>query len=165
MTQPVSIPADGSLKVVWVPTIADVENPTQAELTAGSVVDLSCYLTADGFTPGTDEQTITDDRLCSRQTFEQPGRFTDTLEITYVHNPDSAGNNVAYTTLPRGTTGYVVARWGVDFEDALATGDIVDVYPAKAGVQRKAPPEANSVLKTMQKIFVTGAVQRDVTVA
>lgn len=165
MSQPISISADGSLKVAWVPTIADVENPTQAELTAGSVIDLSCYLTAGGFTPNTDEQVITDDRLCSRQTFERPGRFTDTLEVMYVHNPDSAGNNVAYTTLAYLTSGYIVSRWGVDYETAFATGDIVDVIPAQAGIQRKSPPEANSVLKVAQKIFITGEVQRDVVVA
>lgn len=164
MTQPVSVPADGALKVAYVPTIADTENPTVAELTAGGVVELSCYLTAGGYTPNTDEQVIADDRLCSRQTFERPGRYTDTLEIMYVHNPDSPGNNVAYTTLAYLTTGYLVARWGVDYEAAFATGDIVDVIPIQAGIQRKAPPEANSVLKASQKMFVTGKVQRDVVV-
>lgn len=164
MTQPASVPADGALKVAWVPTIADTDNPTVAELTAGGVVDLSCYLAAGGFTPGTDEQVITDDRLCSRQTFERPGRYTDSLELMYVHNPDSPGNNVAYTTLTYLTTGYIVTRWGVAYETAFTAGDIVDVIPAQAGIQRKSPPEANSVLKVAQKIFITGAVERDAVV-
>lgn len=163
MTQPASIAADGNLKVVWVPVIADVENPTAAELNAG--LDISCYLTAEGFTPGTDEQTITDDRLCSTQTFEKPGRFSDTLEVGYIYNPASPGNNAAYTTLPKGTTGHIATRWGKDYSTPFVATDLVDIYPAQAGVQRKQPPTANSVLTVTQKLFITGPVQRDVVVA
>jgi hypothetical protein len=166
MTQPVSNTADGNLKVLWVTTIADTSAPTVTELTAGTVIDLSCYLTADGFTPGTDEQVINDDRLCSTQTFEQVGRFMDSLQIAYVYRAqDVAGtDNKAFHTLKRGTAGYVVTRWGQTHSDAVASTDVVDVYPATCGQQRKNPPEANSVLRITQKIFVTGAVQRDVAV-
>jgi hypothetical protein len=164
MTQPVSVNADGSLKVIWVPSIADPDNPTAAELNAVGALDISCYLTDDGFTPSTDEQVVTDNRLCSRQTFEKPGRFTDGLELTYVYNPKSPANNQAATTLTYLTTGYVAARWGSDFEDAIAAGDIVDILPVTCGVQRKGKPEANGTLKKMQKMFVTGAVRRDVVV-
>ncbi|MET7395623.1 hypothetical protein ABZS66_19245 [Dactylosporangium sp. NPDC005572] len=165
MTQPTSVPADGSLKAVWVPVLADPTNPTAAECNAGGALDASCYLTDTGFTPNTDEQAIVDNRLCSRQTFEQPGRYTDSLELGYVHNPASPGDNQAYTTFAYRTAGYIVTRWGLDFEDDIAAGDIVDVYPVKCGIQRKSPPEANSVLKVMQKMFVTGTVRRDVVVS
>ncbi len=165
MTQPASVPNDGNVKVAYVTTIANTAAPTVAELTAGSTKDLSCYLTAEGLTPGTDEQVTPDDRLCSRQTFERRGRFTNTMEIGYVHNPTSAPNNVAYTTLDPGVSGYLVVRWGTAYETAFAAGDIVDVYPITAGEQRKSPPTANSVLTAMQKLFVTNTVQKDVTVA
>jgi hypothetical protein len=164
MSQPLSVNADGSLKVIWVPSIADPENPTAAEINSGGSLDISCYLTDDGFTPSTDEQVVKDDRLCSRQSFEKPGRYTDGLELIYVYNPHSPGNNQAYTTLAYLTTGYLVQRWGVDFENAIAAADIVDVYPATCGIQRKGKPEANGTLKTMQKIFVSGTVRRDVAV-
>lgn len=164
MTQPASVPNDGNVKVAYVPTIGNAAAPTVAELTAGSVKDLSCYLTAEGLTPGTDEQTTADDRLCNRQTFEQRGRFTETMEIGYVHNPASAPNNVAYTTLDPGVAGYLVVRWGAAYETAFQAGDIVDVYPFTAGVQRKQPPTANAVHTAMQKLFITGTVQKDVAV-
>lgn len=166
MTEPVSNPADGMLKVVYVSTIANPAAPTVAELNAGTAVDLSCYLTADGYTPGTEEASITDDRLCSRQTYERPGRFSDTLEIGYVFRAqDPAGtDNKAFHTLQHLVEGYIVERWGVDYEDPFAAGDVVDVKPIAAGAQRKQKPEANSVLKIMQKLFIKGAVERDAVV-
>lgn len=164
MTQPASVPADGNLKAVWVPAIASTAAPTVAEVTAVGAKDLSCYLTAEGYDPTVDEQVITDDRLCSRQSFERPGRYKDSLTLGYVHNPDSPTDNVAYTTLDYLTTGFVVTRWGVPYEGALAAADVVDVYPVQCGIQMKQKPTANSVLTVMQKLFVTGPVQRDVAV-
>lgn len=162
MALPKSVPADGNLKVAWVPTIADTAAPTATELTGASTIDLSCYLTPDGFTPGGDEQVVADDRLCSTQSFEQPGRFTDTLDVIYVHG--DTDDNAAYETLKHHTSGYIVARWAKPYDAAFASADVVDVYPVTCGKQNKQPPEANSVLRCAQKLFVTGAVQRDVAV-
>lgn len=165
MTQPASIPADGNLKIQWVPVIAVLTAPTIAEVNAASSKELSCYLTAEGYTPATDEQTITDDRLCSRQTFERRGRFSDSLDLAYIYNPVSAPDNLAYSTMTPGTLGYVVARWGVAFETAFAAAQIIDVYPVECGIRKKQPPTANSVLTVMQKMFVRSSVQRDVAIA
>jgi hypothetical protein len=168
MTQPIptSIPADGSVKVLWVPVIADTSAPAVDELTDPAVVDLSCYLTDDGWQPNTDEQVSTDPRLCSRQTFERIGRFTDQLNLIYVYQAQLplAADNKAQATLRHRELGHVVSRWGADYEDPIEAGDIVDVAPAECGVQKKGAPEANGRLKIMQKIFVRDAVQRDVAV-
>lgn len=165
MSQPASLPADGALMVLWVPTIAVVTAPTVAELTAGGVKNLSCYLTAEGYNQGTEEQSITDDRLCSRQTFERRGRFQDNLEIAYIYNPTSAGDNQAYSTLSPGTLGYIVSRWGPAYETSVAAAQVVDVLPGECGIRRKQPPTANTVFSVMQKIFIRAGVQRDVAVA
>jgi hypothetical protein len=165
VTQPASVPADGNLAVLWVTTIADPDNPTQGELNAASVVDLSCYIIGDGFTPTIDEQVVTDNRLCSTQTFEQPGRFTEGLSVSYVYNIDSPGDDEARLALPRATSGFLVCRWGIPYDQAFAADDVVDVWPAKVGVPSKMPPTANGILSIMQRVFMTGAVRRDVTVA
>jgi len=166
VTQPLSVSADGNLLVKWVPTIANTLAPTAAEINAGSAVDLSCYLTGSGFGPSTDEAIVPDPRLCSRQVFEAPGRLTEMLQLGYVFNPASPADNVAYLTLIYLTLGFVVARWGIAFETAVVGGSVqkVDVYPARCGIQQKQPPEENSVLRVSQKIFVRGAVRRDVAV-
>lgn len=159
-----STPADGNVKVVWVPTLADPTAPTVAELTAAGVVDVSCYLTADGWSPGMDEQVISDDRLCSVQTFEQPGRSSRTLSVKYIENPGSATDNKAYTTFTPGTSGFLVQRRGKPFDTAFAAADVVDVWPATTGKYDPQPPEANSVLKVAQKMFITGTVEQNVAV-
>jgi len=163
---PTSIPADGSLKVLWVPTIATPSEPTITEATALTVVDLSCYITADGWTPATDEQVSTDDRLCSRQSFERVGRFTDSLSITYVFQGQepAATDNKAQSTLRYKELGFVIARWGMDFEPDIEIGDIVDVYVVECGIQQKQPPEANGRQKIMQKLFIRSGTQRDVAI-
>jgi len=168
MTAPISVLGDGNVKVSWVTTITNQTAPSVAELNNASSVDLSCYLTSDGLTTGSDEQAVTDDRLCSTQTFEKPGRFSDTLELMYVYQPQlpSAADNKAFFTLVHLTTGFIVIRWGKAYAGAyVATTDRVNVMPATCGIQREQPPEANSVLKIAQKIWVSGKVNRNVATA
>lgn len=162
MALPKSVPADGNLKVTFIPTLAIPATPSAAALNGAGAVDLSCYLTPDGLVTGGDEAVVNDDRLCSVQTFEQPGRFTDTLSLVYIWGDDT--DNEAYESLPHLTEGYIVLRWGKPYDGIYAVADEVDVYPVTAGKQMKQPPEANSVLKTAQKMFVTGSVERDVAV-
>jgi hypothetical protein len=163
-----STPADGNTKVVFAPTLADPAAPNLTELTGASAIDLSCYLTGSGLSPSIKEDTVTDERLCSTQTFEQPGRKTDSLEVEYIDNtnsPNEATSNVATDTLVEGTTGYLVVRRGVDYDTAFAASQKVTVYPVTAMTQNELPPEANSVQKISQKLAVTGAVRRRVTIA
>lgn len=165
MSVPASVTTNGTTSVVFVETIATPSAPDVDEINAVSSLDISCYLTGDGFAPETNEETVDDPRLCQVQTFEQRGDFTDSLELTYVFNPDNPTEDEAHTTLLEGTTGFLVVRWGVDSDQAFAAGDIVDVYPVTFGVQRKQQPTRNGVHKIMQKPFVTGQVYRDVVVA
>ena len=161
---PASMPSDGTLKVTFVTTIAGLAGPTLAEVNAGTSKELSCYLTADGWNPTTEESAVVDSRLCSKQDFEQPGRVSESLDIKYVWNT-VALDDVARTTLVKGTVGFLVLRWGLDADVAYAaTTQKVDVYPIKTGVQKKAPPEANSVLRIDQKAFITAEVRRDVAI-
>jgi hypothetical protein len=165
VTVPASVTTNGTTSVVYVETIADPSGPLATEINAVSSLDVSCYLTGDGFAPETSENTVEDPRLCQAQTYEQRGDYTDAIELTYVFNPDSPSDNEAHTTLLEGTTGFIVVRWGVDSDAVFAAGDIVDVYPVTFGVQRKQAPTRNGVHRIMQKPFVTGQVYRDVVVA
>jgi hypothetical protein len=164
VTQPAAVPADGNLRVAYVAAIADPEFPQLAELNAVTTVDISCYITGEGFQPTLEEQVINDERLCSRATFEQPGRWQKQMTVSYVYNPTSPGDNLAYDTLTYLATGFVVARWGVPYEQAWADGDLLDVYPVKAGKQMKNTPAANSMLTVTQKLFITGEAIDDALV-
>lgn len=163
-----STPADGNMSVLLVPEVADPAAPTVTELTAAGVVDISCYLTSDGYTPGLDEQVVNDERLCSTQVFEQPGRHSRTLDVIYIDNtnsPNATTDNEAKATLIPGSTHYLVVRTGLPFDDPYAADQEVEVTPIKAGQYRKQPPEANSVLKIAQKLFITGPVVTGTVVA
>lgn len=166
---PPGVAADGAVKVQFVTAIADLAAPKVAtEVKAVSSVEASCLLTKDGFTPGAETSSASDERLCSKQLFEDYGTVTYTIDVlTYIYdvqNPSSASNKL-YAAMPEGTTGFLVVRWGLDADVDWAAAQIVDVYPVKLGPQIKQPPETNSKLKVQQKPFVTGPIQEDVAVA
>ena len=54
-------------------------------------------------------------------------------------------------------------RTGLPYTTALAVGQKVTVYPITPGEYNEMAPEANSVLKLGQKLFVTGQVKISAT--
>lgn len=162
---PVGVPSDGMIKVAFVPSLAVEGEVALSELTAGTAVDATCYLTS--FTPTADAQPVEDFRLCSKQVYEDFGSVTYSIgDITYVYdtqNPAEADHKL-YAALPTGTRGNLIVAWGKDADDAWAAGDVVDIYPVKMGPRVKQAPERNSKLKVSQKPFVIGDVAEDVTV-
>lgn len=164
-TVPPGFLADANITVLFVTTMANTAAPDlSTEINAISTIDMTCYLTAQ-LSPAADEQTSTDDRMCLRQALEVPGTITysiDELQYVYdVQNPSSLSNKL-YAAVPRGTSGYIVIRYGVDVEEPFAAGDIVDVYPVEWGQQIKMPGERNTKAKVRQKPFVVGVYQQDV---
>ncbi|MDF2915992.1 MAG: hypothetical protein K0S70_209 [Microbacterium sp.] len=162
-----STPSDGNVKTAIVTALADPGAPALTELNAVTTEDVSCYLTPDGFAMTLEQATITDERLCSTETFGQPGRKTYGLTLTGIDNTNSANeatDNVLVDTLVEGTQLYLVRRRGVPFDDAWATGDKVTVIPFKPGVKTDVAPEANSVIRSTWQCFVTGGVQTEVAV-
>ena len=168
-TFPIGVPADGNVKVVFVPTIADPKLPTVAELNATSALDITCGITGGGFTTSTDVQTLTDERLCSTQTFEDVGTFTYSIDdVEYIIDPQDVsptGENKIYQTLAPNSTGFIVVRYGKAFDDVFAADDVVDVYPVKWGPQVKSAPERNTKLRAKQKPYtIAPGAQVDVKV-
>lgn len=162
LVQPQSVSTNGTMLVKFVTTMASYLAPKLTEINAGSSVDLSCYITGDGLNTDTSENNIDDPRLCSKQVFEAPGDFTQTLEIKYIMNPKDPTNDAARIALPRGTKGFIAIRWAVDAELAWTIGDLLDVYPVTMGKQRKQTAARNGIHTIMQKAFVTGSVKEDV---
>lgn len=153
---PAGTPADGNGLVVFVPTLVDPSEPASTALNAGTKLTYS--LVPDGFRLETTENRITSGRYTLKQVLELPGTVQDTLELQYVIG------SPAETTLPEGTTGYIVQRLGYDNDVPFASGQTVTVVPVRAGLQREVAPTANTELQIVQSMYVTGAVQRRVTV-
>src|SRR5690606_30330081 len=134
--------ADGHTRVTWVPTIADVTQPTVAELDAGG--DLQWIITADGLVgiePANGE--VGDTALASTFDTRRAGRAS--FAGTLLRLKRQRGTDTVYETLTRYATGYVVIRRSVPEGDAWAEGQEVSVYPVECGETRHLPPEANSV--------------------
>lgn len=154
MTQPASVVNDGNHLLLWVPTLADPTDPTEPELTDPSVLDLTCYLTDSGWTPGMSEERVPDNRLCTDQNYSKSGRKTFAPAITLVTNPEEPTEDEARTTLIPGTEGYLVWRPLAPYEQAIAAGDLVNVYPVECGEQEFTDPTMNTVGTVTQQLHL-----------
>jgi hypothetical protein len=134
---------DGNVKVSFVPTIASTSAPTATELNAGT--SLECLITADGFNLSVKEDTVAIPKLCDTTNSEAPGRATYSADITYVRKTVVAEDK-AWTTLVRGTAGYLVVRYGTAASTAFTAADKVTIYPGKAGERRQEKPVANGAI-------------------
>lgn len=155
-------PADGNALVLIIPAIADIDAPKVAEFTSAAVVDISCYLTGSGLKPSLSEQVITDERLCSTATYEKKGRSQRGLEVEYIDNtnsPDEELYNKAKETLIPASKHFIGVRTGIPYTDPVTATQKFSIYPIEAGEYNDMPPEANSVLKTGQKLFVRAGVR------
>jgi hypothetical protein len=164
MPIPASVSTNGTVRAVFVPSLADLAEPVLTELSAVTALDFSCYATGDGIAAETSENNVEDPRLCSKAVYEAPGDRTDTLEITYVFNPAVPAENEAQLELVEGRKGFILLRWAVDSDQPWAADDIVDVYPTTLGAQRKNNPTRNGIHRITQKCFVTGKVHKDVAI-
>lgn len=153
---------DGNIKVTYVPSIANISAPTTTELTAGT--DLECLITADGFQPTVNEEVVSVPKLCETISAEAPGRATHQIVLTMVRQDESA-EDVGWTTMLRGTSGYLVVRYGVAYDTAYAVSDDVQVFPGKSGERRPQPPEANGATQFQSQWYVSAQPDMDAVVA
>lgn len=152
MAVPPGIIGDGMVKVSWITTFSG----TLTAVAANAGVDLTCYFTSDGFNRTMSQDAVADDRLCSTQSGEDPGRYKETLDLTYVWDQQNVvpTDNLAYTTLVPGVKGFLVVRYGILFSTAYVAAKKVDVIAVTAGRQQRLPVAQNEKLKIMQKMFI-----------
>lgn len=163
-----STPADGNIKTVLVPAIADINAPTVTELTATGVVDISCYLTPGGFAFTIEQATITDERECDTITRAKPGRKTPTLQLTGIDNTNSDNattDNKMADALEENSHWFVVRRRGKAFDEPFAASDVVAVTEFDTGVGSEVAAEANSVLRSLWNTFVNAHEPKAVVAA
>lgn len=152
---------DGNIKLSFVPSIADISAPTETEL--ASAVDLECLVTADGFQPTVNEEVVSVAKLCETSNSEAPGRATHQVTLTLVRQDDEA-DDLGWTTLKRGVTGFLAVRYGVDHSKPWEAGDQAIVYPVKCGERRLQAPEANGATLFQVQMYVTAQPDLDAEV-
>lgn len=140
---------DGRVKTTFVDQIADIKNPTVAELTAADALDLSYWMPSDGWKLTHSQDMIDDDREGSPTVGQIPGqeKYTDgsmqLLDNLNVKVADNAEDNSAIERLTRGVQGYIVRRRGLDTDAAYAAGQIVSVYKVTIGIKTPVAHAAN----------------------
>lgn len=153
-----STPADGNIKTVVVTTLADPSKPSVTELQGG--IDISCYITLGGFAYTTSQATISDQRECSDQDYQRPGRKSvSDASVTVIDNTNSEladEYNKAVTAMAEGKTGYIVRRRGLPAADEWAADQKVTVIPVIFGEKQLVAQEENSVQRSQIPFFVTG---------
>lgn len=163
----------GAYKVSWVATMASITAPTNAEVIAGTSLDVSCYLLADGLT-----RTVTTNkgnaqrRLCTRVQQEANGVTTYSLsDAHYIVNPQGAAATtpmLAYEKLVPGTSGYFVFRLGLDpIATDWAVGQFVEVWPVQLADRMidGDPTDEFSDFFVNQAVAVTGVRTERVALA
>lgn len=161
MTNIPATPSDGNQYVGAIATFADMKMPKVTEAVAAD--DLSCYLTA--LEVGLDQASIVDERVCTTDVFEQPGRKTHSLSVTAIDNTNTENEtefNLAVDTLVEGAVMDILIRRGKAFDVPLAAGDTVRIYRIKVGAKVDVPHEANSTIKSTWKLFIISSPALDV---
>lgn len=125
-------------KLIWVPTIADINAPKLTELSAASALDISCTL-FDSFARPTQTTNAAqlERRVCDGEQYEQAGITTYSAgEMPYALDPQAIAGSDGKKTWEKfvaGASGFLVRRLAIDVETDLAVGQFVDVFPAEVG--------------------------------
>lgn len=156
MDIPAAVPSMGTRRVVFLPTVADINAITVTEMTAGK--NISCYLTRqNGWAAGGDQATISDSRYCTVQDFEAPGTKTRTLALQYTFNLNEPTADEARLALPEGATGVLVHMLQVDEDsETFAAADWYEAVPVRMGEPFVVQVEENAVDRITQKAFIRG---------
>lgn len=154
--------ADGMTRVAFVAAVANQAAPTTTELGGGIL--LQTVITADGLM-GFEATTAEVDTTSLASTFDTKTIGRDSFSGTGLRLKKQTSGDTAYTTLTRGTTGYIVIRRDVAETTAWAAGQAVEVYPITCGQSRFLPPEGNSVRKYEVPTMITAAPTLRATVA
>lgn len=164
------IDAAGKGGLYFVPTIADVNAPTVAELNAG--INLSCLVYS--WNPNGSQSKVERTRYCYTSTAESLGRTTYAPDaIEYDYDPqkvnESTGEYAHVAKLAPGTKGFLVDRRGLRPTEPFAASQVLEiVMPVELGEQMPIvidPKNEGEKLRYQQQIAVIGDTARRVTIA
>jgi hypothetical protein len=146
------IVVDGFTRVAFVSAIANIAAPTTTELNLGIL--LQSVMTPDGLV-GFEPSTADVDNSALNSTFDTKTIGRDSFSGTKLIFKKQSSGDTAYSTLTRGTTGYIVVRRDIDNATAWASTQAVEVYPVIFGQRRRLAPAANTVTKWESDVKIT----------
>ncbi|MEU9349029.1 hypothetical protein AB0D74_48315 [Streptomyces sp. NPDC048278] len=153
---------DGMTRVFWVSSIANINAPTASELTAGN--DFTARITPDGLKVDPSTADVDTSSLASTFDTKTVGRVGYDAELTFKRGTTGA-EDLPYTTLKYGVSGYLAIRRGVAYATAWAAGQKAEIYPATCGEPQNTAPAANEVMKFVSPLKITSPPATAATVA
>ncbi len=125
------ITPDGYTKIHFLTTLSSLTSPTLVQIAAGD--ELTSFLTPAGFdTPeeGTDADSSS---IASPRDFSIPATVGGAFSAEFYRDDTSPAADVAWTALPRLTSGFlVIARFGgTGTDNAIKVADTVEVWTVR----------------------------------
>ena len=138
---------EGKTKVHFLPTCANTDAPTVAEITAGK--NWTPYMTKDGVQPPTGQNFVDDSSLDETFDAQAIGSWGG-APLTLIFRRDDTSETDTWEYITRGLKGFVLIT---DFGAAIAT-ETCQVYPVEA----HQPTLMNSATNEVQKFTAAFAV-------
>lgn len=154
--------SDGKTRVAWLSTVANLNAPTVAELTAGA--DYTKRITPDGLKLDPTTADVDTSSLASTFDTKTVGRVGFDVELTFKRG-DNPTDDAPYSTLKYGVSGFLAVRRGVAYATAWTVGQKVEIYPITCGEPQNTSPTANEVMKFVAPMRVTDVPATAATVA
>lgn len=149
---------EGTVEVWFVATVSNPAAPTSTELNAGT--DLTGALTGDLVLPFAGSTADAAD-MSSRFNKTAPGDFGGSEGTFTIHKELATGDDSAYTTLSRGTTGYLaVANRGLATPGTWAISDEVDLWPIEV-LSRELQYARNQTTRAAIAVAITDVPTED----
>lgn len=141
---------DGQIIATWVPTIADIDNPSAVEIAAGQ--DYTSYLPKDGISFPSTRNMVDTGSLDETFDGQYPGTAGGPLSITFKQQNNAGESAAASEFIGARVEGYWVFGYNGSNDTAA---DVVDVYQAASHDPVRGNPAAN----TEQRFTVEFGVQ------
>lgn len=135
---------DGTIRVAWATSISNLAAPTVAELEAA--LDFTTRITPDGLNVTPETADVDNSHIASTFTTNLAGRQSFSPEVTFKRG-DNATDDLPWTTLRYKVDGLLVIRRILDYTEAWAIGQDVEVYPMQCGQRASIPNAPNEVSK------------------
>lgn len=149
---PPAVDQTGNLTLWWVPTIANPDAPTAAEIGGASAFRFTYSLTPDGWTPTAPQEKIDDPRLTSKQTKQSFGVVTPAIgDLVYVDSTDSTSFAVKGAAL---TSGYIVERRNLVHTTLIAAAQKVRVWKVTLGNEAPGPVNGSGKFTLIRPVVV-----------
>lgn len=149
---PPAVDQSGNLTLWWVPTIANPDAPTVAEIGGAGAGRITYSLTEDGWSPSAPQEKVEDRRLTSKQRKQAFGTVSPELgDLVYVDSNDAVS---AHVLLEGEEAGFIVERRNVANATLAAAAQKVRVWKVTLGEEAPGPVTGSGKFTFLRPIVV-----------